>query len=199
MNTRLGHLPADLARRALALGAADAVVLAAGAVSIEDALAVFCHTPRCPAFGRSRNCPPYSIRPDQLRRRIGRFSHALVFKIDVPACRLLTDAHHPVARKIHIIAAALERYARRRGISRRLGFGAGSCKTLFCPSQPVCAALRPPFTCRYPRAARPSLSGAGINAFKLAEDAGWPIHRLTAACDPQDSPDGVLMGLLLLG
>ena len=92
MNTRLAHLPAEVARRALTLGAAKAVILTAGAVSIEDELAAFCHTPRCPAFGRSRNCPPYSIRPDQLRRRIGRFAHALVFKIDVPACRLLTEA-----------------------------------------------------------------------------------------------------------
>jgi predicted metal-binding protein len=199
MNTRLGHLPAEVARRALALGAANAVILPAGAVSIEDALAAFCHTPRCPAFGRSRNCPPYSIRPDQLRRRIDRFAHALVFKIDVPACHLLTEAHHPVARKIHIIAAALERYAQRRGIAHRQGFGAGSCKPLFCPSAPVCAALGPPFACRYPRAARPSLSGAGINAFKLAEDAGWPIHPLTAASDPHNTPDGLLMGLLLLG
>lgn len=199
MNTRLAYLPTEVARRALTLGAAKAVILAAGAVSIEDELAAFCHTPRCPAFGHCRNCPPYSIRPDQLRRRIGRFAHALVFKIDVPACRLLTEAHHPVARKIHIIAAALERYAQRRGVTRHLGFGAGSCKPLFCPNATLCAALSAPFACRYPRAARPSLSGAGIDAFKLARDAGWPIHPLTAASDPHTSPDGLLMGLLLLG
>lgn len=199
MTTCPAVLLAALKRRARAMGAADAVILPAAAVSIQDRLAAFCHTPRCPGFGKSRNCPPHSIRPDQLRSRMGRFSHALVFKIDVPAARLLTDSHQPVARKIHIIAGALERHARRRGASRCMGFGAGSCKPLFCPNSPVCPALRAPFACRCPRAARPSLSGAGIDAFQLARDAGWPMRPLTAASDPQNAPDGLLMGLLLLG
>ncbi|HSM73634.1 MAG TPA: DUF2284 domain-containing protein [Desulfobacterales bacterium] len=197
--TQPAGLAAEVARRAVALGATDAVLLAAAAVSIQDRLAAFCHSPRCPAFGQSRNCPPHSIHPDQLRRQMGRFAHALVFKIDVPAARLLTDRHHPVARKIHIIAAALERYARRRGFSRCMGFGAGSCKPLFCRRQTACPALPAPFACRYARAARPSLSGAGIDAFQLARDAGWPMQPLTSASDPRNAPDGLLMGLLLLG
>lgn len=199
MTARPAVLLGALKRRAWALGAADAVILPAAAVSIQDRLAAFCRTPRCPAFGQSRNCPPHSIRPDQLRSRMSRFSHALVFKIDVPAARLLTDGHHPVARRIHIIAAALERYARRRGAAHCMAFGAGSCKPLFCTKSAVCPALRAPFSCRHPRAARPSLSGAGIDAFRLARDAGWPIQPLTAASSPQNAPDGLLMGLLLLG
>jgi hypothetical protein len=42
------------------------------------------------------------------------------------------------------------------------------------------------------------MEAVGINVFKLSKDAGWDIHLILKASDPDTVPKGMLAGLVLL-
>ena len=52
--------------------------------------------------------------------------------------------------------------------------------------------------CRHPEAARPSISGLGVNFFELARAVGWPINKITRDSDPGETPMGLMAGIVLL-
>ncbi len=183
-----------LRERALALGASAAEILAADRLSSEDDLAAFCTS--CEGYGQTANCPPQVMTAAQFRERLRGFGQVLVFRIDVPARVLMTDERFPYSRQIHEMAAELERAARADGYAGAAGLAAGSCKPLFCGEFDGCAVLEGG-TCRYPDGARPSVSGFGINVFRLCEVLGWEIRRMTRESAPGDTETGMLVGMVL--
>ncbi len=183
---------------ALYLGGSDAKIILTEKIPIEDEIIDFCRDPLCESYGQSFYCPPYAMKPKELKTIIADYDNALVFKIDVASKILLSKARFNEFRKIYEIAAHLEAAAIEIGFSRSMGFAAGSCKPVFC-SEYQCQALVNGKTCRFSDIARPSMEAVGINVFKLARSVGWEIHKITEASDPESLRKGILVGIVLVG
>jgi predicted metal-binding protein len=61
-----------------------------------------------------------------------------------------------------------------------------------------CRVLSEDGNCRHPEAARPSISGLGVNFFELSRTVDWPIHKITSASNPEEVPMGLMAGIVLL-
>ena len=195
----MNHGTKKLIKLALDLGPSDVRITSAQAICVEDRLAGLCEEPGCPGYGKTINCPPHVMRPEEFRECVGQFEFALVFKFDVPTEMLLTDERREIARTTHETAASIERLALHNGFERSMGLAAGSCKPLFCTDFDECLALAKGGECRFPDFARPSMSGVGINFFDLAEKLGWDAKKITSATRADDVPMGMMAGMVLIG
>jgi predicted metal-binding protein len=197
-------LLAGLIAQARSLGASAAVIIPARTLVVEERFAEMCAAPiRCPSYGLAPGCPPHAMSPPVFREQLGDYRHILVFKIDAPVTELMDERRLPIARRIHCIAATLERTACSQGVARAQGLASGSCKELFCAEQTACAVLSNRHPCRHPDLARPSLSALGINFTALAESVGWRFGRIDPSREPHqgtgDEPAmGLMAGLVLL-
>lgn len=191
------NMSEKLVKLALDMGANQAVAVPVQQISVEDELAALCKN--CDVYGQSAKCPPFGMKPEEFRAALRNCEFALFFKIDVPIKILMTDARYEISRKIHRIAAGLEQAARENGYTDAAGFGAGSCKPVFCGTDETCPALLSGGSCCQPDLSRPSLSGVGVNVFKLSEYAGWPMDRITKNTDADDEKNGMMAGLVITG
>jgi predicted metal-binding protein len=187
-----------LLRHALELGVSDARLIDAARIRVEDDLAKICKEPGCPGYGQGANCPPHVMQPEAFRRLLHDYPRAMVFKFDVPTEVLLGDGRFEVSRIVHETAADLERHALTCGYADARGLAAGSCRRIFCPGKKHCRVLEGDGGCRHPEAARPSISGLGVNFFELSRTVGWPIHKITSESNPADVPMGLMAGMVLL-
>ncbi len=188
--------PEILKNEALRLGASDAVFIKTSSISVEEALVEMCRTPGCTGYGKSANCPPHVMGPQDARVFVAGFKEALLFKLAVEPSLLLSDDRFKIFELVFRIAAGLELKARSLGFRKVKALAAGSCKPVFCNEEP-CAALVGKGECRHPSLARPSMEALGINVFKLAEEVGWPIHRITKTSDPGGIPSAMVSGMVL--
>ncbi len=188
---------AELLEAARQQGASDARWIAASRLRVDAHLAALCR--QCPHYSLSASCPPHALSPQAFLESLAQYRHALVFKFDLPGAALLSEKKDAFARRVHEIAAFLERLALGSGFALAWGLAAGSCKPLFCPADAQCRAIQPGGACRFPDQARPSISAMGIDFFDLCNQLGWEISRITRAADPADAPNGMLAGLVLLG
>ncbi len=195
----LPHPPGEsLTQHALALGASDARLIASARIQVEEELARICKDPGCPGYGQGAHCPPHVMKPGAFRELLPQYPQALVFKFDVPTEVLLGDGRFEVARIVHETAADLERRALACGYLAARGLAAGACKRIFCAEEPNCRVLAKKGECRHPDAARPSISGLGVNFFELSRTVGWPINKVTRDSDPNKVPMGLMAGIVLL-
>lgn len=188
----------QLLRRATELGVSDARLIDAARIQVEDDLAKICKDPGCPGYGLGANCPPHVMKPDAFRQMLHDYPRALVFKFDVPTEVLLGEGRFEVSRIVHETAANLERHALTCGYAAAQGLAAGSCRRIFCTEETHCRVLEGDGDCRHPEAARPSISGLGVNFFELSRAVGWPIHKITRDSNPDDVPMGLMAGIVLL-
>ena len=186
-----------LKKEAIALGASDVRIISADAISIEDEIIEMCRPPYCEQYGKSANCPPHVMTPEDARQWIRPYHSALIFKIDVSPRVLFSKQGLEIFKKIFLISARLEELSVEQGHAFSKGLAAGSCKSVFCRDIP-CDALIKGRKCRYPSLARPSMEALGINVFRLAKDVGWEIHAILRKSDPDDIPSAMLAGLLLV-
>jgi len=189
----------QLLQHATGLGVSDASLIDSVHIQVEDDLAKICKDPGCPGYGQGANCPPHVMSPEAFRQLLHNFPRALVFKFDVPTEVLLGDGRFEVSRIVHETAANLERQALACGYAAAHGLAAGSCKRIFCAGETNCRVLAEDGDCRHPDAARPSISGLGVNFFELSRTVGWPIHKITRESDPAEVPMGLMAGIVLLG
>ncbi len=189
----------ELIEKAIELGASDARIIPARLVVVEDRFPEMCASPQCPGYGQGPGCPPHVMKPAEFRELLSRYEHALVFKIDAPTEMLLGEERHDVARRIHEIAAAIERLARERGYTDPRGFAAGSCKMIFCADRESCVVLETGGECRFPDQARASLSGIGVNFEQLCKAVGWRFQIITRDTASDQVPMGMMAGMVLIG
>jgi len=187
-----------LRQHAVELGVSDARLIGAARIRVEDDLARICKEPGCPGYGLGANCPPHVMPPEAFRQLLRDYPRALVFKFDVPTEVLLGEGRFEVSRIVHETAAALERHAVACGFAAARGLAAGSCKRIFCASKKNCRVIEGDGNCRHPDAARPSISGLGVNFFELSRAVGWSIHKITRDSNPADVPMGLMAGIVLL-
>ncbi len=194
METMLAEL-VDLARR---LGASDAAVVDAAAIVAEERLARFCLPPGCPHYGLSAGCPPHVGGPQMFRDLLKRYCHGLLVKIDTSAELLSSEGSKELFRRLHRIAAGVERNAAALGCTAPRAFAGGSCRSLFCEDQTGCRVIDEGGECRYPETARPSLSGYGVNVGNLAGLAGWQMRWAGQRGDPHAGGGVSIYALILV-
>ncbi len=187
----------ELIQCVIGMGADDAKIISADSIVINEEYVTYCET--CEGFGRTGFCPPHTEKPLLFKEKLSRYSHALIFKTNVPTESLLTYKRYRFSRKIHQLAADMETFARSKGFSDALGLAAGSCKPLFCAEHETCSVLDDPDSgCRHPESARASMSAFGLDVFRLAESAGWEMKIITSSTRPDEVPMGMLTGMVLL-
>lgn len=189
----------ELVRHAFQQGVSDARIIPARAVVVEDRFPEMCASPQCPGYGQAPGCPPHVMKPAEFRELLSRYEHVLVFKIDAPTEVLLGDERLDVARRIHEIAATIERLAQERGYAHSRGFAAGSCKMIFCSDRESCVVLEHGGECRFPDKARASISGIGVNFEELCKSVGWRFQIITKDTASDEVPMGMMAGMVLIG
>ena len=204
------HVPAELLqedleryrRRALELGAADAAIIRASDVPVDERVRAKCLYPVCNLFGTSINCPPYVPDPEFVRRLVSRYEHAILFRMRVPPRileRIPTKLGKPtkVRPVLNEIVSRIEFEAFYDGHYLALGLASGSCRLLYCPSV-ECQALVKGQPCRQPLRARPSIEALSIDAFKMAVEQDWDIYPVGISASPSDVPCLNWVGLVLI-
>ncbi|OGO36998.1 MAG: hypothetical protein A2147_00265 [Chloroflexi bacterium RBG_16_57_8] len=200
-------LKADLERyRALAveLGASDAIAIPAGRVVVDERVRLKCTIPRCTRAGETPNCPPYAPDLDLVRRAIGHYSSAILFKCDVTPIadyvpgRGTTKAEQRQVLLFHKkgsdVVYGLERQAYKDGYHLALGLGGGSCKDYLCQGM-ICQFLDSG-RCRFPLRSRPAIEAMGIDVMRLINDAGWSAYALVD--DLSTIPCAITVGLVFI-
>lgn len=200
---------AFLMEKARELGAKDAKVIPAADIVVENRVPLKCRA-GCIAYGKKLTCPPYVPTPDEFRKVLSEYHHALLVKFISPAeadpdviCSIYKywlDPAAPADKKEQatqfwkdhfngtgMFAPAmleLERTAFNAGNPFALAFVNGSCR--LCETCNVKAGV-----CVHPTQARIPEHAVGVNMVKTAEKAGMPI-RFPVQGHPE------LMALLLI-
>jgi len=197
-------LRADLERyrqEALQLGASEAEVIPAQWVQVDERVRLKCATPPCPNYGRCANCPPYTPEPEFMRKALGRFNWAILFKTDVPTEDFADiGRYYPHGqkhqRKTCEIAAKVELRAFADGYRFAVGYGAGGCRDTMCNGG-LCQMLDSG-RCPYILMARPSMEAVGIDACDLINRVGWEIYPIYRSMDPKEVPSAISVGIIFI-
>ena len=201
-----GQLQKDLDKyrlHAIELGATDARVITADTVVIDERVVAKCTYPKCSSYGTNANCPPYAMTPDQVRKVVNNFRYGILIKLEVPSA----DSAGPVAREKNLtqpyrrkfaeIIAKIEAQAFYDGYYLAVGFGGGTCKTIFCPDID-CQALVTGQSCPHRLKARSSMEAVGIDCFSTATKVGWEVYPIGQETAPEEVPYGLRLGLVLI-
>lgn len=198
-------LPADAERysaMALDMGACRAGVVVSSRVRVDDRVVLKCAVPKCFGYNTCANCPPHAPSPDDMRRLLPQYDRAVVVGVGVRPEAIVRDretieerveAYQTVSR----IVSAVESAAFYDGHYLSVGFGAGSCKSIFC-HKVDCAVLAGQ-KCRHDLIARPSMEAVGIDCFELASSLGWEIFPVGSSAQACEVPSGLLMGSVFIG
>lgn len=205
-----------LEKVALEQGYADAKVIPADYVVVEDRVRLRCMI-GCPYYGKGLRCPPYTPSVDKFRKILGEYSFAMVVKlkpsevsnelktkyninmgekssrlgdqyqdIDKISSMLWSDFSGHYRNSLMDLLE-LERAAFNKGYTFATVFFAGRC--LLCEKCNVKSGL-----CRNPMIARFSAEAMGINLSKTAENAGMELKFHT-----EDNPNSITpMAILLI-
>ena len=198
-----------LAEAARGLGAADAKVIPASEIIVEDRVALKCRA-GCIGYGKKLTCPPHVPAPAEFRRILAEYHSALLVKFVSPAqaepdviCsiyRYWLDPAAPADKKAQAetfwkdhfngtgafapLMLELERIAFNAGNPFALAFVNGSCR--LCETCNTKGGI-----CLHPTQARIPEHAVGVNMVATAEKAGMPI-RFPVRGHPE------LMALLLI-
>src|SRR4030042_2677170 len=132
--------PQDLERyraKARKLGAPKAAIIKAGDIPVDARVTLKCQIPRCFGYGAGAQCPPNTLKPEELGELLKKYRFAILFIKEVPPeviVRDKTTIKERVAayQEVYKIVNDLESLAFHDGHSLAFGFGAGSCPHTFC-------------------------------------------------------------------
>jgi predicted metal-binding protein len=179
-----------LRKMALELGAADAKVITADKVVVEDRIVLKCKV-GCPNYGKTLACPPYTPTAEEFRKIVSEYSYAVFMKFESKARAdakiapylskaendpsIPEDLKDKVSKfwaawkedKLEMLSAvhSLEKAAMSKGYPLTVGLVSG-----FCQLCEKCTLDRA--TCVYPTKARYSEEAVGVNVKATAKNAG---------------------------
>ncbi len=179
-----------LAKLALEKGAAEAKILPANKVVIEDRVVLKCKI-GCNNYGKTLACPPYTPSAEEFRKIVGEYSYVLFMKFtsnasaepEVLSKLSVAETDPSVPREIKEKAAkfwldwkddkrkmmetvvSLEKAAMNKGYSLAISFVSGTCQ--LCDKCNTETRI-----CRQPNLARWSEDAVGVNVRKTAANAG---------------------------
>jgi predicted metal-binding protein len=192
LKRQLAHLIHEAER----LGATSAAAILSKEIQVKDNLAALCNGEyTCPNYGLSASCPPYVRGPAEFRKWQAQSEYSITVKIELPTSVMFSDERKGVMQLLHQIVAGVERNAIEAGFENSKAFSGGSCKDLFCKDKETCAVVDENLPCRHIEAARPSMSGFGIDVTELMRSSGWSGTK--ADTSDQDATSWVA-GLVLL-
>ena len=181
-------------------GASDARLISSNVISVREELAGYCLEPhRCPNYGLAPSCPPHVSGPVGFRELQKDRPHAIAVKIDVPTKVLMSEERRDIYRRLHEVIAGVEHEAVKLGYMDSKAFGGGSCKTIFCYEHEKCNQLFGTGECLYPKSARPSMSGFGVDVATLMKTCGWPAEFVTHGVGKNTNEMSWIAGLILIG
>ncbi len=199
------RLTGDLERyrkKALELGASEALVVKVKDIPVDDRVALKCRIPRCFGYGTSAHCPPHAMKPSELREILKQYRWAVFFIKDVPSEVIVRDKATIKERvaayqTVFGIVSEVESMAFYDGHYLAFGFAAGSCRHTYCGEHKTCQALAGD-KCRFSLLSRPSMEAVGIDVYKMAAAAGWDIYPIGSNAKPADIPKGTLAGIVIV-
>ncbi|MFP4171050.1 MAG: DUF2284 domain-containing protein [Methanomassiliicoccales archaeon] len=144
----------------------------------------------CKGYAKHLSCPPYSPTPEETRRLMGEFRHALLLRFDGFPGRdfgpeEIPEDFHPFYRDLILwvneTVLLLEKTAFFDGFYKAFSMGAYPC--IYCDhcvaeeqEGPVNESLRR--LCRHMDKVRPSMEGSGIDVFATAKRVGWDLSTI---------------------
>jgi predicted metal-binding protein len=199
------RLQADLEKyrlQALEMGATQAAVIKAEDIPVDERVTLKCQIPRCFGYGAGAHCPPNTLKPEELRELLKKFSSAVFFIKEVPPQVIVRDKATIKERvaayqEVYKIVNELESMAFYDGHYLAFGFGAGSCRHTFCGQMENCQAMEGK-RCRFSLRSRPSMEAVGIDVYQMAARLGWDIYPIGSDARPEDIPKGTLAGLIVV-
>jgi len=169
-------------RLAIDLGAADAKVISAHDVIVDERVRMKCQVPRCYSYDESPNCPPHAPEPKLVREVISKYRYAILVKLDVKPVEdfahpeLWHEGHIAHYAKLAEIVGRIEALAFNDGYYLALAFAAGTCKVALCKGL-LCQFLDSG-RCRFPLKARPAMEGVGIDVYDIVTKVGWDVYPI---------------------
>ena len=189
--------------QAIELGATDAKVITTDTIIIDERVRAKCTYPKCPGYGTNANCPPYAMSLDQVRKVVNNFGYGILIKLEVPSPDTAgveareKNLSGPYNRKIAEIIAKIEAQAFYDSYYLAVGFGFGTCKSIFCPDTD-CRALVAGQSCPHHLKARSSMEAVEMDCFSMAANVGWDIYPIGRETSPEEVPYGLRLGLVLI-
>jgi predicted metal-binding protein len=199
------RLPQDLERyTALAreLGASRAKIIKAEEIPVDERITLKCQIPRCFGYGAGAQCPPHTLKPEELREILAKYRWAVLFIKEVPPGVIVRDKATIKERvaayqQVFKIVSEVESAAFYDGHYLAFGLAAGSCRHTFCGQQEDCQALAGK-RCRFSLLSRPSMEAVGIDVYRMVAAAGWDIYPIGSGAKPEDLPKGTLAGIVIV-
>ena len=198
LNDDLAHFK----QQALDLGASKAEIIPADWVCIDERVRLKCSIPLCPNYNQSLFCPPNTPSPDLMRSALSRYTHAVLFCLDVVPAEQFSDrsiqrdAGKGWSRKVFEIVGGVETLAFGYGYYLAMGFAQASCRKALC-GQEKCLALQGD-PCPYPLKARPSMEAVGMDVYGLATRVGWEIYPIYRSVNPAEVPRAMALGIVFV-
>ncbi len=163
------------------LGADEAVHLAVDHIPVDEKVVADCAGGNCEGYGLSANCPPHAQPPAETRALLAQYKDALLvgkrFPLEVMQKGWDSREWRGAFHSIYKLVAKLEDAVRADGHTRAIAFAAGSCRAAFCAGFDTCTVLEGE-PCRFPKLARPSMEGVGIDVYAAMEKAGIDFTRV---------------------
>ena len=189
---------------AIELGAADAAIVSADEVMVDERVRAKCIYPKCAFYGNNMNCPPHAPDLDFVRKLLARYTHGILFCVKGetkdfagPDFLKKVGRNNRPKSTLNTICSEIEGRAFYEGYPFALALGQGPCKSFWCADKP-CSGLEPGQTCRFPLKARTSVEALGIDAYSMATKQGWEIYPCGARVDSERLPHVLLIGLILI-
>jgi len=139
-------------RQAKSLGALESKIIRAKSIVTAEWVRLKCRF-GCDGYGRRLTCPPCSPAPEETRRMLKEYRHALL-------------VHGDEYADIQKIVSALEREIFLDGFHKAFALASGPCQ--LCER---CGEF-----CKYPEKARPAMEACGIDVYTTARNNGFPIQ-----------------------
>ncbi len=177
---------------------ANAKVISAIDIVVEENLAKLCKKPQCDNYGLSASCPPHVSGPSGFRKLQRKCKYAIVIKFDVQSTALFSNERNDIMKLLHEVVAGIEHEAVKMGYLGSKAFAGGSCKKIFCQDHVFCRLVSDDGKCRNSRYARPSMSGFGINVSELMHSAGWPAEINVRETDHDQESMTWVAGLVMI-
>jgi predicted metal-binding protein len=182
-----------LTKLALEKGAADAKIIPASKVVVEDRVVLKCKL-GCKHYGKTLACPPYTPSAEEFRKIVGEYSYVMFMKFTskaqaepkVLAKLMVAETDPTVSKEIKEKAAKfwqdwkddkrrmlqsvvdLEKAAMNKGYSLAVSFVSGHCQ--LCEKCNTETRI-----CKNPNLARWSENAVGVNVKKTAANAGIKV------------------------
>jgi predicted metal-binding protein len=130
----------------------------------------------CAGYGLSYCCPPNTPSPEETRKVLDAYQHAILFHLEAPK----TPGRGKHANKMMEVLVDLEGEIFKDGYHKAFVYIAGPCG--LCNE---CAKTKGN-PCNFGHKARPSMESCGIDVFQTARNNGFPIQTLKEKTETQN-------------